>query len=107
MSEILIKEQHTVELDGRKFLITALGASAGLETMSKVMGNEGALSDPLFMRKLITNSVTVDNVAIDDKKYELLFSRKLDVLIKLFEEILQFNFPNLFGPNVEGGTYEM
>jgi hypothetical protein len=104
----LVREQHTVEIDGDTFLITALGTTAGFETLSKLqeMGEGNKVPDPLFLKKLIMTSVTMNNIQFDEKKYELTFSRKHKTAIQLFWEIINFNFEGLNDPNAESGTSE-
>ena len=103
----LVREQLPVEIDGDNYMITALPTSAGFETLAKLQElGEGQVPDALFLKKLIMTSVTVNNIQLDEKKYELTFSRKHKTAIKLFWEIVNFNFEGLFDPNAEGDTSE-
>jgi len=103
---VAIKEQHTVDIGQNTYIITALGTSAGFETMKvlREVGDEG-IPDPLFIRKLIVGSVTVNNMPVTVEKYEQMFSRKFHEAIELFQAIVKFNF-GVEDPNVQGDTSE-
>ena len=45
-----------------------------------------------FQVKVICDGATVNNIQIDQKKFETHFRGKLDVMDQLFSEILDFNF---------------
>lgn len=110
MSTVPIREQHSVEVGGDTYMLTALTTSAGFETMAKLQEMETAgtlIPDPLFLRKLIMESASVNNVAFDVNRYERHFSRKHANALKLFQEIIQFNFPELTqDPNADSDTSE-
>lgn len=102
---IPVREQHTVTVGKNSYLITALTTSAGFETLAKLqeMG-DGGVPDPLFMKKLIMTSVTINNVAFTADSYELTFSRKHKEAMELFGAIVAFNFGDMEDPNEQGDT---
>jgi hypothetical protein len=101
------REQKEVTVGENRYLITALTTTAGFETLVKLkeMG-EDSLPDPLFLRKLIMTSVTINNMNFDADKYERTFSRKHQDAMALFQEIVAFNFGGDQDPNVLSDTSE-
>lgn len=80
---------------GHTFLITALNTTDGFKTMAKMQEFGTNVPDPLFVKWLIMTSVTVDNMPLDERKYELLFSRKIKLAMEVFGAIINFNFADL------------
>lgn len=111
---IATREQHTVEIDGVSYVITALEATYGLDVMAEVQRLSMKQEAPsgLFMKSLIIKSVTVNNFQLDSKKFDLHFSRKYNQIFELFQEIVKFNFgeegeeEGEEGPNGQGDTSE-
>lgn len=88
MSEIYQRPTKEVDVHGEKFVITALPALKALDLQMKLtQGADGAL-----IRDAVLQSVTKDNMAIDAKKFDTMFSGKISMLMKLFSEIMEFNF---------------
>lgn len=98
------REQHTVEIDGNNYIITALEATYGLDIFAEVQRLSAKEESPsgLFMKSLICKSVTLNNIQLDGKKFDSHFSRKYNQMFQLFEEIIKFNFGSADeeGPNV-------
>ena len=99
MSGILTLPQKEFELGGTKYLITALGASDGLDVISKLSSSE---VDGKFIKAVILRSVSVDGLKRDDKWFDVHFSRKYKLVQDLYEEILEFNLGD--DPKEEGDT---
>jgi hypothetical protein len=100
------REQHTVEIDGNTYLITAMPTTPGFQTLTKLQEMGDGVPDAVFVRQLIMTSATINGIQFDEKKYESTFSRKHKVALKLFWEIINFNFAELNDPNEQGDTSE-
>lgn len=106
---VAVREQTEVNIGENRYLITALGASAGFETLrvlAKLEESGEVLPEPNFIKKVITSCVTVNNLALTSDKYEVLFSgRKLTEAVELFQNIVAFNFGSN-DPNGQSATLE-
>lgn len=87
MSEIYQRPSKLVEVDGVEYKITAYDAMSGLDYQFKV-GNP----NPQLIQEMISKGVTLNSMAIDPKKFNQLFSGRLPHLMKLYSEVLEFNF---------------
>jgi hypothetical protein len=87
MSEIYQRPSKTVEIDGTEYKITAYDAMTGLDYQFKV-----ASPSPQLIQEMIAKGVTLNSLAIDPKKFSQLFSGRLPHLMKLYGEVLEFNF---------------
>lgn len=89
--------QTTIELGGEEYLIEALPATQALEFMEKYQDSiESGKSDLKVMKEIICRSVHKDNKAIDAKRFDIIFARKFRHLSELYQEVLKFNFEDLF-----------
>lgn len=96
-------DQHTVELDGHSFLITAFKASEGWKLL-KALG-DGEINDAV-MQKAIVDNVSLDNMKLTNDKYDRFFARKYKLVSDLFQEVIKFNFGDLLDPNAGSDTSE-
>ncbi len=90
-------EQRTIKVDDREYLVTAMPASVGLKWLEKHQDevDSGKFNNAL-MREVITMWVSFENKPIDQKRFDVIFSRKYVHMKKLYKEILNFNFEELF-----------
>lgn len=88
MSGIQTLPQKEIEVGGVNYLITALGASDGLEVISKLTSGD---VDGKFIKAVILRSVSVDGLRKDDKWFDVHFARKYVEVQKLYEEIIAYN----------------
>ncbi|MCY1440516.1 hypothetical protein D9M71_567950 [compost metagenome] len=58
------------------------------------------------MKKIICKYATLNNMAIDEKKFNMHFARRYAEMRKLYMEILKFNFPEEGEGFQEPGTEE-
>lgn len=87
-TKLYIPEQETFEIGGRKFTVTAWPTMFGLSVQERLMSG----LTPELMKEMIVKSVSVDSIAIDDKKFDQVFSRKYKELMELVQKVMQFNF---------------
>lgn len=91
-------EQTTVEVDEREYLLTAMPATMGLSFMvenQEILDN--GKPDQALMKKVITSGlVSFENKVVDAKRFDILFSRRYAHIRKLYNEIIKFNFEELF-----------
>lgn len=97
MLEIL--EQKEVVIGGEKYLITAMGASEGLEYIPKI-GKE----TPSMVKEAIIKYVSHQGVKFDVSRFDKHFSKKYSEIYDLYNEIINFNFEGVISsPNEESG----
>ena len=87
-------EQTTVEVGGESYLVQAFPATYGLDVMQKmikVASGESELSVQ-FMSDVIIRSVDYKGRRMDEKTFNIHFSRKYNEINELFEKIMEFNF---------------
>lgn len=91
-------DQDEVEVDGVVYMLTALPATEGLKFLEQYQEQlDTGKADLSVMKHLVCKSVTKDNKVITDKTFDVMFARKLGHLRNLFQEILQYNFSDIFG----------
>lgn len=89
--------QTTIEVDGVEYLITALPATYALEFMERYQDAiSSGKSDLSTMKEVIVKSVCKDNKPITEKSFDIIFARKFKLLSKLYNEVLQYNFEDVF-----------
>lgn len=98
-----IREQKETTINGNKYIINALLATKGIDTMNalKKMQERGEDPDGFFIKDIVMSSVSYKNKAFDDKSFDIHFSKKWIELFQLFEEILEFNFDIKLDKNEE------
>lgn len=94
---IMALEQTTIEIDDKEYLITAMSATDALMFMEKNIDNvsKGKV-DLSVMKHLITKYVSFENKQITDKSFDVIFSRKVGHLRKLFDSVMEYNFQDVF-----------
>lgn len=98
-----VLDQTTITVDGIDYLVSAMPATKGLMFIEKYQAaiDEGK-ADLSQMKQIICNYVSVDNMQITEKSFDVQFSRKYARLNKLYKEVLNFNFEELFqAPDTE------
>lgn len=90
-------EQVTLTVDDQDYLCTAMPATQGLAFLEK---HQEALDkgkpDLAMMKQIICKHVSKDNMQITEQVFDTFFSRKYGTLQKLYQEVLQFNFAEVF-----------
>ena len=90
-------EQVTITVDDQDYLCTAMPATQGLAFLEK---HQEALDkgkpDLAMMKQIICKHVSKDNMQITEQVFDAFFSRKYGTLQKLYQEVLQFNFAEVF-----------
>lgn len=89
-----MKDQHEYIEGNNRYLITAFGASYGIEVMNKLDEFARTQTNPsaAFVKGVILHSVTHNGKAVDEKWFDSHFSRKYKQAMELFAEIMKFNF---------------
>ena len=95
-----VLEQKEVVINGKLFVIEAMGATEGLEFLTKIV--EGA--DAKLIRDTILKTVIYEGSKRDVKWFDRFFSRKYRDVQTLFDEIVEFNLGE--NPKDEGDTSE-
>lgn len=98
-----VLEQITVTVDDQDYLVTAMPATKGLIFIEKYQAaiDEGK-ADLSQMKQIICNYVSKDNMQITEKTFDVAFARRYAHLNKLYKEVLNFNFEELFqAPDTE------
>lgn len=96
LSEIALP-QTTVEIGGEEYLITAFPATYALQFMEKYQeAIDSGKSDLATMKEVICKCVTKDGKQITSERFDIIFSRGFKKLSKLYQEIISFNFSDLF-----------
>ena len=114
-TKVYIPEQETFEIGDNKFTVIAWPTMFGLEIQSRVqdeLTSSGRLS-PSLMKDMVVNRTSVNSVAITEKKFDEVFSRKYVDLMELVQKIMAFNFgeteeaeKDTAGPKEESDTSE-
>lgn len=96
---ISILEQKEVEVGGCNYLITAMGASEGLEFIPKI-GKENSE----LIKSTIMKFVSFEGMAFDNNRFDKHFSKKYKEIYDLYNEIVTFNFEGVMeSPNDQSG----
>jgi hypothetical protein len=94
--------QEEIEVDGITYLVTAMSATEGLKFMEQQQESlDTGKADLALMKKVICKSVTKDGKLIgEDPKsglaFDIIFSRKLGHLRKLYTAVISYNFEDVF-----------
>lgn len=83
------KGDDVVSID---YIVTKLPATKGLKVQLKLV--EGIDVD--LIKEVITSSVALGSVKMDDKKFDDHFSGRYAHLMDLFNKVLEFNFDENF-----------
>lgn len=98
-----VLDQTTISVDDIDYLVSAMPATKGLQFIEKHQAaiDEGK-ADLSQMKQIICNYVSKDNMQITEKSFDIQFARKYAHLNKLYKEVLNFNFEELFqAPDTE------
>lgn len=98
-----VLEQTTITVDGIDYLVSAMPATKGLIFIEKHQeAIDAGKADLSQMKQIICNYVSKDNMQITERTFDVTFSRKYAHLNKLYKEVLNFNFEELFqAPDTE------
>lgn len=98
-----VLEQTTITVDGTDYLVSAMPATKGLIFIEKHQeAIDAGKADLSQMKQIICNYVSKDNMQITERTFDVTFSRKYAHLNKLYKEVLNFNFEELFqAPDTE------
>lgn len=99
--------QEEIEVDGESYLVTALPATKGLEFLEKYQAQiDSGKPDLSVMKQIICLSVTKDGKVISDKigksalSFDILFARKMGHMRNVFNQVLEYNFADVFSEAV-------
>lgn len=94
--------QESIVVDDVDYLVTAMSATDGLIFMEKYMEQmDSGKHDLSTIKQVVCKYVYKDNKQITEKVFDIIFSRRLVHLQKLFQEVLKYNFEDVF---TEPGT---
>lgn len=97
VSKIMALPQETLEVDGEEYLVTAMAATDGLQFMEKYMESlDTGKHDLSVIKQVICKYVCKDNKSITENVFNIIFARRLVHLQKLFQEVLKYNFEDVF-----------
>jgi hypothetical protein len=98
-----VLEQTNITVDDIDYLVTAMPATRGLMFIEKHQeAIDAGKADLSQMKQIICNYVSKDNLQITEKSFDIQFARKYAHLNKLYKEVLNFNFEELFqAPDTE------
>lgn len=87
MAEIFVRPTKDVEVDGINYKLTAFPAMEGLSFQFRLSN-----PNPQLIQEMVMKGVSKDTVAIDAVKFNHLFTGRLGHLMKLYQEVVVFNF---------------
>lgn len=98
-----VLEQTNITVDDIDYLVTAMPATKGLMFIEKHQeAIDAGKADLSQMKQIICNYVSKDNMQITEKSFDTTFARRYAHLNKLYKEVLNFNFEELFqAPDTE------
>lgn len=97
MANIQYLPQETLTIDGVDYLVSAMPATEGLIFMEKYQeAIDSGKADLSQMKQIICKYVSKDNLQITSQSFDTIFARKYAHLQKLYQEVLQFNFSEVF-----------
>lgn len=98
-----VLEQTNITVDDIDYLVTAMPATKGLMFIEKHQeAIDAGKADLSQMKQIICNYVSKDNMQITEKSFDITFARRYAHLNKLYKEVLNFNFEELFqAPDTE------
>lgn len=95
--------QEEIAVDGVEYLVTALPATEGLKFLEQHQASlDSGKPDLALMKKIVCMSVTKDGKMIAEKpsngtlSFDIVFAKKLGHLSNLFNEVLKYNFDDVF-----------
>lgn len=89
--------QETITVDDVDYLVNAMPATKGLQFMEAQQESiDSGKADLALMKQVICAYVCKDNKQITEKSFDILFARKFGHLRKLYQEVIQYNFGDVF-----------
>lgn len=88
MTELYERPSKEVVVNGEEYKIVAFPAMVALDYQYKM----GQGVTPELIQEMVLRSCSQYGVAMDKKTFDQKFSGKIPSLMKLFEEVLEFNF---------------
>lgn len=89
--------QETLFVDDIEYLATAMPATPGLQFMEKYQEDlDKGKNDLSVMKQVICKYITVDNDVITEKRFDVIFARKLKHLSNLYSAYIRWNFEDVF-----------
>lgn len=103
VSKIQAMEQEVMAIDEIEYLVNAMPATIGLIFLEKHQeAIDSGKADLSQMKQIICKYVSKDNMQIDEKSFDIIFSRKYGHLQKLYKAVLEYNFADVFqAPDTE------
>ena len=97
MANIQLPPSDMITVDDQEYLVYAMPATAGLIFMEKYQTalDEGK-ADLSMMKQIICKYVQKDRKVIDEKSFDAVFARRYGHLQKLYQEVLKYNFEDVF-----------
>lgn len=96
LSEVALPTE-SIDVDDTTYQVTAMPATEGLKFMEKYQeAIDTGKADLATMRQVICKYVTKDGMAITEKSFDTIFARKYGHLQKLYQEVLVYNFADVF-----------
>jgi len=94
----MARQQTTINVDGQDYLVTKFPADFGWDLQSKLaeFAGLGKMPDAATMKEVICKGVAIGSVEFSAAKFNDHFSGKYTHLMKLFEEVLKYNFDENF-----------
>ena len=97
VSQIQFLPQESITVDDEEYLVSAMPATQGLIFMEKYQeAIDSGKADLSQMKQIICKYVSKDNMQITEKSFDMIFARKYAHLQKLYQEVLQYNFAEVF-----------
>lgn len=92
-----LPEQTTITLDDIEYLVQAMPATEGLKFLEKHQeAIDTGKADLSQMKQIICKYVSKNNRTITAETFDSAFSRKYGHLQKLYQEVLMYNFADVF-----------
>lgn len=88
---VLTYDQEEVEVGGHSYVLQAMGAEYGMTVMDEMFKSGGVVTTKRMV-DVIRRSVTYQGRQLDEKSFNIHFSRRYNDIGILFEKIIAFNF---------------
>lgn len=89
--------QTTIDIDGVEYLVTSFPATEGLRFMEAQQESiDNGKADLALMKQVICKYVCKDGIQITDKSFDVIFALKYGHLRKLYQEVIEYNFGEVF-----------
>lgn len=89
--------QEVITVDEVDYLVTAMPATKGLQFMEAQQESmDSGKADLALMKQVICAYVCKGGIQITDKSFDIIFALKFGHLRKLYQEVIQYNFGEVF-----------